>query len=71
MDGNNEPHCISPSQNILPNLYHTPHAVCSMDNEDPPDEDPGGKKALADHLEKPETKKEIKKFLNEQQCRTQ
>ena len=59
----------------------TPQPVCSIYNdssissygptEDPPDEDPGGKKALADHLQKPETKKEIKKFLNEQQCRTQ
>ena len=54
----------------------TPQPVCSIYNdssissygptEDPPDEDPGGKKALADHLQKPETKKEIKRFLNEQ-----
>jgi hypothetical protein len=54
------------------------HECCIIDTstslnnpkEKPPDDDPDDRKALAEHLQKPETRREIKELLNEQ-CKTQ
>ena len=58
----------------------TPKHECFIDSdtsttpndpkEEPPDDDPDGRMALAEHLQKPETRREIKELMN-QQCKTQ